>query len=212
MKTSLIILSIFSLSVFSQNVISSDSEGLEEMATVIITRITKSGKEKNYLTSDSRIRLNNEEKRKFKRKPRMSFNVPEGQHTIYVTKLLTPGSSSVSFYAMPNETYTFNVYWRQEGYWAGLALGYYVGTSLESSLAGPTEGGQFGIVMTDTTFKAKQSDIEENKSTSEKALKVKRSADQDIESELTKIKELFEKGLITQEVYETKQKEILGLN
>ena len=57
-----------------------------------------------------------------------------------------------------------------------------------------------------------QSDIEENKSTSEKALKVKRSADQDIESELTKIKELFEKGLITQEVYETKQKEILGLN
>ena len=101
MKTSLIILSIFSLSVFSQNVISSDSEGLEEMATVIITRITKSGKEKNYLTSDSRIRLNNEEKRKFKRKPRMSFNVPEGQHTIYVTKLLTPGSSSVSFYAMP---------------------------------------------------------------------------------------------------------------
>ena len=55
-------------------------------------------------------------------------------------------------------------------------------------------------------------DIEENKSTSEKALKVKRSADQDIESELTKIKELFEKGLITQEVYEAKQKEILGLN
>ena len=82
MKISLLILSIFSLSVFPQNVISSDSEGLEEMATVIITRITKSGKEKNYLTSDSRIRLNNEEKRKFKRKPRMSFNVPEGQHTL----------------------------------------------------------------------------------------------------------------------------------
>ena len=46
MKTSLIILSIFSLSVFSQNVISSDSEGLEEMATV--TRITKSGKKKLF--------------------------------------------------------------------------------------------------------------------------------------------------------------------
>ena len=81
---------------------------------------------------------------------------------------------------MPNETYTFNVYW------AGLAL---VGTSLESSLAGPTEGGQFGIVM--TLHSKLNNQIKENKSTSEKALKVKRS------SELTKIKELFEKGLIT---------------
>ncbi len=120
-------------------------------ATVVITRITKSGKPKGYLTSDAKIRLNNGPKKKFRMKPTMTFEVPAGMNTIYVNQNLTVGNSSITFDAKANETYTFNIYWRQESYWAGIYAGY-AGQAIESSISGETVGGTFGIKLTNTSY------------------------------------------------------------
>ena len=124
--------------------ITADDSVNSENATVVITRITKSGKPKGYLTSDAKIRLNNGSKMRFRREPTMTFEVPVGMNTVYVNQNLTVGESSITFDAKAGETYTFNIYWRQESYWAGIYAGY-VGQAMESSISGETVGGSFGI-------------------------------------------------------------------
>jgi hypothetical protein len=215
MKKLLALLLFFSSIIFPEYILAASEESAQnQSATVVITRITKSGKEKNYLTSDAKVRLNNNPKMKFKRKPTMTFKVPAGMNTIYVNQNLTVGESSVAFDAKPNETYTFNVYYRQESYWAGL-YGGYLGQAIESSVSGETIGGTFGIKMTSTTFnpsldspKEPVMEISETKKPVE-IKKVKNKEAKNIEEELSKLKSLYEKGLIDEDVYKEMQKELL---
>ena len=215
MKKLLALLLFFSSIIFPEFILAASEESAQnQSATVVITRITKSGKEKNYLTSDAKVRLNNNPKMKFKRKPTMTFKVPAGMNTIYVNQNLTVGESSVAFDAKPNETYTFNVYYRQESYWAGL-YGGYLGQAIESSVSGETIGGTFGIKMTSTTFnpsldssKEPVMEISETKKPVE-IKKVKNKEAKNIEEELSKLKSLYEKGLIDEDVYKEMQKELL---
>ena len=215
MKKLLALLLFFSSIIFPEFILAVSEESAQnQSATVVITRITKSGKEKNYLTSDAKVRLNNNPKMKFKRKPTMTFKVPVGMNTIYVNQNLTVGESSVAFDAKPNETYTFNVYYRQESYWAGL-YGGYLGQAIESSVSGETIGGTFGIKMTSTTFnpsldspKEPVMEISETKKPVE-IKKVKNKEAKNIEEELSKLKSLYEKGLIDEDVYKEMQKELL---
>ena len=207
MKKLLALLLFFSSIIFPEFILAVSEESAQnQSATVVITRITKSGKEKNYLTSDAKVRLNNNPKMKFKRKPTMTFKVPAGMNTIYVNQNLTVGESSVTFDAKPNETYTFNVYYRQESYWAGL-YGGYLGQAIESSVSGETIGGTFGIKMTSTTFnpsldspKEPVMEISETKKPVE-VKKIKNKEAKNIEEELSKLKSLYEKGLIDEDVY-----------
>jgi hypothetical protein len=215
MKKLLALLLFFSSIIFPEYILAASEESAQnQSATVVITRITKSGKEKNYLTSDAKVRLNNNPKMKFKRKPTMTFKVPAGMNTIYVNQNLTVGESSVAFDAKPNETYTFNVYYRQESYWAGL-YGGYLCQAIESSVSGETIGGTFGIKMTSTTFnpsldssKEPVMEISETKKPVE-IKKVKNKEAKNIEEELSKLKSLYEKGLIDEDVYKEMQKELL---
>ena len=215
MKKLLALLLFFSSIIFPEYILAVSEESAQnQFATVVITRITKSGKAKNYLTSDAKVRLNNNPKMKFKRKPTMTFKVPAGMNTIYVNQNLTVGQSSVAFDARPNETYTFNVYYRQESYWAGL-YGGYLGQAMESSVSGETTGGTFGIKMTSTTFnpsldspKEPVMEISETKKPVE-IKKVKNKEAKNIEEELSKLKSLYEKGLIDEDVYKEMQKELL---
>ena len=215
MKKLLTLLLLFSSTIFPEYILAASEESAQnQSATVVITRITKSGKEKNYLTSDAKVRLNNNPKMRFKRKPTMTFKVPSGMNTIYVNQNLTVGESSVAFDAKPNETYTFNVYYRQESYWAGL-YGGYLGQAIESSVSGETIGGTFGIKMTSTTFnpsldspKEPVMEISETKKPVE-IKKVKNKEAKNIEEELSKLKSLYEKGLIDEDVYKEMQKELL---
>jgi hypothetical protein len=215
MKKLLALLLFFSSIIFPEYILAASEESAQnQSATVVITRITKSGKEKNYLTSDAKVRLNNNPKMKFKRKPTMTFKVPAGMNTIYVNQNLTVGESSVAFDAKPNETYTFNVYYRQESYWAGL-YGGYLGQAIESSVSGETIGGTFGIKMTSTTFnpsldssKEPVMEISETKKPVE-IKKVKNKEAKNIEEEISKLKSLYEKGLIDEDVYKEMQKELL---
>ena len=177
-------------------------------ATVVITRITKSGKPKGYLTSDAKIRLNNGPKKRFRMKPTMTFEVPAGMNTIYVNQNLTVGNSSVTFDAKPNETYTFNIYWRQESYWAGIYAGY-AGQAIESSISGETVGGTFGIKLTNTSYNPLE-EVPNSSPVEKKIDPIDEIQDQEsVESQLLKLKALYEKGLISLETYEKRQLEIL---
>ena len=212
----LLVPSLFLTSIiFPEYLLANSDESLQnQSATVVITRITKSGKPKNYLTSSAKVRLNNNPKMKFKMKPTMTFKVPVGINTIFVNENLTVGQSSVTFDAKPNETYTFNVYYRQESYWATI-YGGYLGQAMESSISGETLGGTFGIRMTDTTYKSSLEsskepviEISETKKPVE-VKKVKNKEAKNIEEELSKLKSLYEKGLIDEDVYKEMQKELL---
>jgi len=213
MKNLILPIFLFSSLIYSENINAFSEESIEkESATVLITRITKSGKPKNYLTSSAKVRSNNGPKMKFKMKPTMTFKVPVGMNTIYVNENLTVGQSSVTFDAKANETYTFNVYYRQESYWATL-YGGYLGQAMESSIAGETLGGTFGIRMTDTTYNpsleiSKESITQISEST--QPVEVKQVKAKDIEEELIKLKTLYDKGLIDEEVYKEMQKELLS--
>ncbi|MDC3268771.1 SHOCT domain-containing protein [Gammaproteobacteria bacterium] len=199
--------------IFPEYLLANSDESLQnQSATVVITRITKSGKPKNYLTSNAKVRLNNNPKMKFKMKPTMTFKVPVGINTIFVNENLTVGQSSVTFDAKANETYTFNVYYRQESYWATL-YGGYLGQAMESSIAGETLGGTFGIRMTDTTYNPSLEISKESItqiSESKQPVEVKEVKAKDIEEELIKLKSLYDKGLIDEEVYKEMQKELLS--
>ena len=215
MKKLLALLLFFSSIIFPEYILAASEESAQnQSATVVITRITKSGKEKNYLTSDAKVRLNNNPKMKFKRKPTMTFKVPAGMNTIYVNQNLTVGESSVAFDAKPNETYTFNVYYRQESYWATI-YGGYLGQAMESSISGETLGGTFGIRMTDTTYKSSLESSKEPVTEISETIKpveiktVTNKEAKNIEEELSKLKSLYEKGLIDEDVYKEMQKELL---
>ena len=177
-------------------------------ATVVITRITKSGKPKGYLTSDAKIRLNNGPKKRFRMKPTMTFEAPAGMNTIYVNQNLTVGNSSITFDAKANETYTFNIYWRQESYWAGIYAGY-AGQAIESSISGETVGGAFGIKLTNTSYNPPE-EAPILSSVGKRIDPKDEIQDQEsVESRLLKLKALYEKGLISTETYEKRQLEIL---
>jgi hypothetical protein len=215
MKKNLLPLLFLASVIFPEYLLAVSEESLQnQSATVLITRITKSGKPKNYLTSSAKVRLNNNKKMKFRMKPTMTFKVPVGINTIFVNENLTVGQSSVTFDAKANETYTFNVYYRQESYWATI-YGGYLGQAMESSVSGETLGGTFGIRMTDTTYNSPLESIKEPMmeiSETKKqviAKKIKDKKANNIEEELSKLKSLYEKGLIDEDVYKEMQKELL---
>mgnify|MGYP001263039165 CR=1 FL=1 len=99
------------------------------------------------------------------------------------------------------ETYTLYVASRKSSFWAGmgggaLGVGALWSTALESSL-NETEGGGFRISLIDTSERRTEeaNDVIKN--------------DEGIETQLKELKDLFEKGLITEELYKEEQKRIL---
>ena len=87
---------------------------------------------------------------------------------------------------------------------------------MESSVSGETTGGTFGIKMTSTTFNPSlDSPKEPLLETSETKVPVIEKIIEDkntnnLEEELNKLKDLFEKGLIDEDVYKEMQKELIS--
>ena len=139
----------------------------------------------------------------------MTFEVPVGINTVYVNQNLTVGESSITFDARAGETYTFNIYWRQESYWAGIYAGY-IGQAMESSVSGESVGGTFGIRMTHTTYNPLKG-VSDSISTEQNELRSDNEIqnEESVEAKLLKLKSLYEKGLISSEIYEKRQLELL---
>jgi len=176
-------------------------EQLSETATVELNR------ERAFLFSalKARVRLNGSRVAQVKNGGSESIRIPSGRNTLAVSGFGAPGESTVSFIAKPGESYSFVIAPRSSNFWAGITGGVFgVGllwsTAFESTFSS-SEGGTFGIALSGSS--------EFNKKTIQESTP---SAQTDnVEKELLELKDLYEKGLIDEEVYKAKQKELLGL-
>ena len=194
-KISLFIL-IFTSTIFSQqNVNSSFSGQLEGTITVELVR----KKELLYSALKTRVNLNGKKASfrvaEIKNGKSKIIKVPTGKNVLYVSGFGIPGQSSVSFEAKFGEKYTFIIAPRSSSYWAGF-FGGVIGNAIESDLS--SEGGGFRIALQSTSEiqKVNKDDAKNNAS--------------DLEEELAKLKNLYQKGLITEEVYKMRQKELIS--
>ena len=101
----------------------------------------------------------------------------------------------MSFEAKFGEKYSFIIAPRSSSYWAGF-FGGVIGNAIESDLS--SEGGGFRIALQSTSEiqKVNKDDAKNNTS--------------DLEEELAKLKNLYQKGLITEEIYKMRQKELIS--
>lgn len=197
MKLIFINILLFSSTVFSQSALELLEGSSDKTAEITITR------EKAVLYSGlkTRINVNSNLVAKLGNGKTTKFYASEGTNTFSVSGFGFPGQSSVTFRVKAGETYTLYVASRKSSFWAmmgGGALG--VGTlwssALESSL-NETEGGGFRISLIDTSERRTKETNDNIKN------------DEGIESQLKELKDLFEKGLITEELYKEEQKRIL---
>tara|TARA_A100001234_G_scaffold189464_1_gene175091 strand:- start:1362 stop:1955 length:594 start_codon:yes stop_codon:yes gene_type:complete len=187
---------IFTSTIFSQqNVNSSFLEQSEE--TVVVELVRK--KELLYSALKTRINLNGKKASfrvaEIKNGKSKIIKVPTGKNVLYVSGFGIPGQSSVSFEAKFGEKYSFIIAPRSSSYWAGF-FGGVIGNAIESDLS--SEGGGFRIALQSTSEiqKVNKDDAKNNAS--------------DLEEELAKLKNLYQKGLITEEVYKMRQKELIS--
>ena len=128
-----------------------------------------------------------------------SFNISEGLTTFTVSGFGAPGESTVTFRVKAGESYKLAVASRKSNFWSGIAggalgVGLIWSSALEASMQS-TEGGTFGIALIETS--------ETESPSQEKAIK------NSIEEELNELKDLYDKGLIDENVYKEMQKELL---
>ena len=131
------------------------------------------------------------------------FNISEGLTTFAVSGFGAPGESTITFRVKAGESYKLAVASRKSNFWSGmvggaLGVGLIWSSALEASFQS-TEGGTFGIALIETS---------ETKSlpiTKPNGNVIKNN----IEEELNKLKDLYEKGLIDEDVYKEMQKELL---
>ena len=187
---------IFTSTIFSQqNVNSSFLEHSE--GTVVVELVRK--KELLYSALKTRINLNGKKASfrvaEIKNGKSKIIKVPTGKNVLYVSGFGIPGQSSVSFEAKFGEKYTFIIAPRSSSYWAGF-FGGVIGNAIESDLS--SEGGGFRIALQSTSEiqKVNKDDAKNNTS--------------DLEEELAKLKNLYQKGLITEEIYKMRQKELIS--
>ena len=195
-KISLFVL-IFTSTIFSQqNLNSSFSGQLERTITVELVR----KKELLYSALKTRVNLNGKKASfrvaEIKNGKSKIIKVPEGKNVLYVSGFGIPGQSSVSFEAKFGESYSFIIAPRSSSYWAGF-FGGVIGNAIESDLS--SEGGGFRIALQSILEiqKVKNDDTENNVLS-------------DLEEELAKLKNLYQKGLITEEVYKMRQRELIS--
>ena len=131
------------------------------------------------------------------------FNISEGLTTFAVSGFGAPGESTVTFRVKAGESYKLAVASRKSNFWSGivggaLGVGLIWSSALEASMQS-TEGGPFGIALigTSETESSSMTEPEEKPKT------------KNLEEELNKLKDLFEKGLIDKDVYKEMQKELL---
>lgn len=187
---------IFTSTIFSQqNVNSSFLEHSE--GTVVVELVRK--KELLYSALKTRINLNGKKASfrvaEIKNGKSKIIKVPTGKNVLYVSGFGIPGQSSVSFEAKFGEKYSFIIAPRSSSYWAGF-FGGVIGNAIESDLS--SEGGGFRIALQSTSEiqKVNKDDAKNNTS--------------DLEEELAKLKNLYQKGLITEEIYKMRQKELIS--
>ena len=186
----------FTSTIFSQqNVNSSFLEHSE--GTVVVELVRK--KELLYSALKTRINLNGKKASfrvaEIKNGKSKIIKVPTGKNVLYVSGFGIPGQSSVSFEAKFGEKYSFIIAPRSSSYWAGF-FGGVIGNAIESDLS--SEGGGFRIALQSTSEiqKVNKDDAKNNTS--------------DLEEELAKLKNLYQKGLITEEIYKMRQKELIS--
>ena len=197
MKLIFINILFFSSTVFSQSALELLEGSSDKTAEITITR------EKAVLYSGlkTRINVNSNLVSKLGNGKTTKFYVSEGTNTFSVSGFGFPGQSSVTFRVKAGETYSLYVASRKSSFWAmmgggALGVGTLWSTALESSL-NETEGGGFRISLIDTSERRTEeaNDVIKN--------------DEGIETQLKELKDLFEKGLITEELYKEEQKRIL---
>ena len=196
----LIICFFLSASVLSQNNLAITSPNqITEGSIVILER------EKSFIYSalKARIKLNGSPIVRIGNGRSEEIIVPQGRNTLQVSGFASPGSSSITFFAKKGHTYTFKILPRKSTSWFGVFGG--IGSAIAFGIeADGTEGGLFGIAIHDSTeFNAEinnspRMEMQDNDASS-------------TEDELRKLKKLFDQGLITKDVYEEKQKELLGI-
>jgi len=131
------------------------------------------------------------------------FNISEGLITFAVSGFGAPGQSTVTFRVKNGESYKLAVASRKSSFWSGIAggalgVGLIWSSALEASMQS-TEGGTFGIALIET------SEIESSSMSEPK----EKPMTNNLEEELNKLKDLYEKGLIEEDVYKEMQKELL---
>ena len=131
------------------------------------------------------------------------FNISEGLTTFAVSGFGAPGESTITFRVKAGESYKLAVASRKSNFWSGmvggaLGVGLIWSSALEASFQS-TEGGTFGIALIETSETESSSIAKPNGNVIKN----------DIEEELNKLKDLYEKGLIDEDVYKEMQKELL---
>ena len=187
---------IFTSTIFSQqNVNSSFLEHSE--GTVVVELVRK--KELLYSALKTRINLNGKKASfrvaEIKNGKSKIIKVPTGKNVLYVSGFGIPGQSSVSFEAKFGEKYSFIIAPRSSSYWAGF-FGGVIGNAIESDLSSEGGGCRIALQSTSEIQKVNKDDAKNNTS--------------DLEEELAKLKNLYQKGLITEEIYKMRQKELIS--
>tara|TARA_B100000073_G_scaffold206485_1_gene171313 strand:- start:1295 stop:1906 length:612 start_codon:yes stop_codon:yes gene_type:complete len=202
MKFLLLIIFAFNAIAFSQqNVVPNLSDNLKKTASVELVR----KKEVLYSAMKARVNLNGRgpEYRitEIKNGKSEIIKVPEGRNTFYVSGFGTPGQSSVSFNAKSGENYSLMIAPRSSSFWAGVAggvIGNAIETAIEKDIT--SEGGAFRISL---QYPSEITNKYKTNYTSKPDLNF-------LQEELTKLRDLYEKGLISEEVYQERQKEIIS--
>lgn len=193
----------FNSLIFSQeNFVVTSPDQLKATASIELVR----KKEPLYSTLKTRVRLNGIRVTQVKNGNSESINIPEGRNMLAVSAFGFPGESTISFIAKSGENYSFVIAPRSSSFWAGMVGGLVgVGTLLSTAFEATlnySEGGAFGIAL-QSSSKIEKLKNQKNKTN----IKFENKS---LEKELIKLKELFKKGLISEEVYLIRQKELIS--
>ena len=223
LKKIFLIFLICSSSFFFSGTLYSNEDNFSDNSKIYLAR------EKGYWTMYHRtvIYLNGERLGKIKNGRKMIIeNVQEGRNILVVDSEVKEGTEGqwkheVVFNLDKGESKYFfvDIFWdgQEPSASAAIPLLGIFDEGGNSKLAGvkflkitkdlwESRKGKVDVVSSTFSNQVNISDISEDKS--EKSSKKETSS---IENELMKLKDLFEKGLITKEVYEEKQKKLLGL-
>jgi len=159
---------------------------LQEPSTIVISR------EDAFLYSgiSANISLNGNKIGRLAPGGTETFHVPAGRNFVAIRAFGSPGESNLSFNTQKNETYHLLIEPRGGSTLVGGLLGSAVFLALEAD--GKT-GGLFSLKLTSTTVEL----VNDNTATN-------------VEDELLRLRELFEQNLISEEVYEQRQLELLN--
>ena len=159
---------------------------MKETAQLVITR------EEGFVYSglSANISINGEGVGSLAKGSTQNFYASEGRNFISVRAFGMPGESSILLNTKKGESYFFSIAPRKETAWSGLLGG--IGSAIYLAVeADEKVGGGFSLRLTSSTEEKEYSS--ENK-----------------ETLLLKLKSLYDKGLISKEVYEKQQLEILS--